>query len=277
MPGTLSFADWTVNWSIPTGWGGGLVISKARFRNDMVLYQGTMPFVLVPYHGGSPIFKDGLHHQGAAFLPVVPTAANAFQGPSTPPAGNDNQWDCLTNPTGAVMVERNRPPRSSGPSSSASTTSTCTAGSSAPTAPSKRVSAWAGCCSPRSRSDPTTCTTSTSAWTSTSPAPPTTPYSSSATPTTTWAATRGRPSPPKVAALPTTPWRPSGGSSTARRSPTGSCARMRSSLAPTWLPTRCLPQATCGSSPTTRRRTATPSGSTTACSTPPTSTGPARS
>src|SRR6266540_706217 len=106
MPGTLSFADWTVNWSIPTGWGGGLVISKARFRNDMVLYQGTMPFVLVPYHGGSPIFKDGLHHQGAAFLPVVPTAANAFQGPSTPPAGNDNQWDCLTNPTGAVMVER---------------------------------------------------------------------------------------------------------------------------------------------------------------------------
>src|SRR6266498_721331 len=201
MPGTLSFADWTVNWSIPTGWGGGLVISKARFRNDMVLYQGTMPFVLVPYHGGSPIFKDGLHHQGAAFLPVVPTAANAFQGPSTPPAGNDNQWDCLTNPTGAVMVER-EPATLIEPA-------TAVIWAKFQCVNYQYVHRWefradgsieasvglGGCCSPRSRSDPTTCTTSTSAWTSTSPAPPTTPYSSSATPTTTWAATRGRPSP----------------------------------------------------------------------------------
>jgi hypothetical protein len=106
MPGTLSSADWTVSWSIPTGWGGGLVIRKARFRNQMVLYQGTMPFVLVPYHGGSPIFKDGLHHQGAPFNPVLPTSANAFQGSGTPPASNDNQWDCLTNPSGAVMAEQ---------------------------------------------------------------------------------------------------------------------------------------------------------------------------
>jgi hypothetical protein len=106
MPGTLSFADWTVSWSIPTGWGGGLVIRNAQFRNQMVLYQGTMPFVLVPYHGGSPIFKDGLNHQGAPFNPVLPTSANAFQGSSTPPASNDNQWDCLTNPCGAVMVEQ---------------------------------------------------------------------------------------------------------------------------------------------------------------------------
>lgn len=105
MPGSFSFADWNVSWSIPTGWGGGLVISKARFRNQMVLYKGTAPFVLVPYHGGSPMFKDGINHQGAPFTPVLPTSANAFQGLGTPPAGNDNQWDCVTNPAGAVVVE----------------------------------------------------------------------------------------------------------------------------------------------------------------------------
>jgi primary-amine oxidase len=65
-----------------------------------------MPFVLVPYHGGSPMFKDGINHQGAPFTPVLPTSANAFEGPGTPPAGNDNQWDPVTNPSGAVVVEK---------------------------------------------------------------------------------------------------------------------------------------------------------------------------
>jgi primary-amine oxidase len=106
MPGTFNFADWSVSWSIPNGWGGGLVISKARFRNEMVLYKGTAPFVLVPYHGHSPVFKDGLHHRGAPFTSILPTSANSAAGPGTPPAGNDNQWDCLTNPAGAVMVEK---------------------------------------------------------------------------------------------------------------------------------------------------------------------------
>lgn len=106
MPGSVSFADWDLTWSIPTGWGGGLVISKARFRGDMVLYRGTAPFVLVPYHGGYPIFKDGINHQGAPFTPVLPTSANAFQGLGTPPANNDSQWDPVTNPKGAVVVEK---------------------------------------------------------------------------------------------------------------------------------------------------------------------------
>jgi hypothetical protein len=105
MPGTIAFADWSLSWSIPTVWGGGLVISQARFRGDMVLYQGTQPFVLVPYHGNSPMFKDGLNHMGAPFTPVVPTSANSPVGPGTPPAGNDNQWDPVLNPTGAVVVE----------------------------------------------------------------------------------------------------------------------------------------------------------------------------
>ncbi|HEX2026563.1 MAG TPA: hypothetical protein VHF25_01040 [Nitriliruptorales bacterium] len=106
MPGSVSFADWDVSWSIPTGWGGGLVVAHARFRGTMVLWRGTVPFVLVPYHGNYPIFKDGINHQGAPYTPVLPTSANAFQGPGTPPANNDNQWDPTTNPKGAVVVEQ---------------------------------------------------------------------------------------------------------------------------------------------------------------------------
>jgi primary-amine oxidase len=106
MPGSVSFADWSLSWSIPTGWGGGLVISKAAFRNTTVLFKGTIPFVIVPYHGGSPVFKDGLNHQGAPFTPVVPTAANDAAGWTTPPASNDNQWDPVANSGGAVMVEK---------------------------------------------------------------------------------------------------------------------------------------------------------------------------
>jgi primary-amine oxidase len=111
MPGTVTYAGWTVSWSIPTGWGGGLVISKAQFQDPgtaqkrMVLYRGTIPFVLVPYHGGSPIFKDGINDVGAPYTPVVPTSANDSAGTGTPTAGNDNQWGA-GNLTGAVAVEQ---------------------------------------------------------------------------------------------------------------------------------------------------------------------------
>src|SRR5215211_86712 len=111
MPGTVSHAGWTVSWSIPMGWGGGLVVSKASFQDPgtlqkrMVLYKGTIPFVLVPYHGGSPIFKDGINHQGAPYAPILPTSANTTAGTGTPPAGNDNQWG-PGNLAGAVVVEK---------------------------------------------------------------------------------------------------------------------------------------------------------------------------
>jgi len=106
MPGSVNHADWSVSWSIPANWGGGLVISKADFRGTRVLYKGTCPFVLVPYHGDDPHFKDGLNHQGAPFTPVLPTSANSPAGPDTPPAGNDNQYDPVGSPDGAVVVEK---------------------------------------------------------------------------------------------------------------------------------------------------------------------------
>lgn len=106
MPGSVNFAGWTFTWSIPNNWGGGLVISKANFNNTSVLYKATQPFVLVPYHGNSPHFKDGLNNQGAPYTPVLPTSANAPVGLATPPAGNDNAWDPVTNPQGAVVLEQ---------------------------------------------------------------------------------------------------------------------------------------------------------------------------
>jgi primary-amine oxidase len=106
MPGSVSFADWNVSWSIPTALGGGLVVSKASFRGTTVLFKGTAPFVIVPYHGGSPVFKDGINDQGAPFTPVRPTSANDAAGPGTPTASNDSQWDPGTNPGGAVVIDK---------------------------------------------------------------------------------------------------------------------------------------------------------------------------
>src|SRR5215207_6771730 len=81
MPGTVSFADWTVSWSISPLYGGGLVISNASFRGTSVLFQASQPFVLVPYHGHSPTFKDGLGYgacgSGISFTAMRPTAPNA--------------------------------------------------------------------------------------------------------------------------------------------------------------------------------------------------------
>lgn len=107
MPGSVNFADWTFNWSIPQLYGGGLVISNARFKGTSVLYQATQPFVLVPYHGHSPTFKDGLGFgacgQGVSYTAMIPTAPNAPWAPGV--ATNDNLFSAA-NPGGAVMVEQ---------------------------------------------------------------------------------------------------------------------------------------------------------------------------
>lgn len=110
MPGTVNYADWSFSWSIPSLSGEGLVISKADFKSTRVLFRAGAPFVLVPYHGDSPTFKDGLGAKcgGLPFTALIPTAPNVTGG-NLPPgnvATNDNQYDSVSNPGGAVMVEK---------------------------------------------------------------------------------------------------------------------------------------------------------------------------
>lgn len=111
MPGSVSYADWSVSWSVPALLGGGLVVRKASYQGTSVLYEGGAPFVLVDYHGNVPIFKDGLGYSacgsGLDFTALTPTAPNATSS-GIPPSGkasNDNQYTS-TNLGGAVMVEK---------------------------------------------------------------------------------------------------------------------------------------------------------------------------
>lgn len=105
MPGSVNFAGWVFSWSIPQLSGEGLVITKASFNGTFVPYRGGTPFVLVPYHGNWPTFKDGLGATcgGLPLTALVPTVPNAN---SAGTAGNDNQYDPNTNPTGSVMIEK---------------------------------------------------------------------------------------------------------------------------------------------------------------------------
>jgi primary-amine oxidase len=109
VPGSVSYADWSLSWEIPTLKGGGLAIRKATYGGTIVLWEAGAPFVLIDYHSNHPIFKDGLGPTtpGASFLALTPNAPNAkgselFAGIAT----NDNQYDADTNPNGAVMVEQ---------------------------------------------------------------------------------------------------------------------------------------------------------------------------
>lgn len=114
MPGTVTYADWSVQWKIPALKGGGMEISLAYFKGSKVLSRATQPFVLVPYHGNSPTFKDGLNPgacgQSVVYTAMRPTAANAPEWllpPLTSQATNDDQYGAgPLNPGGAVMVEK---------------------------------------------------------------------------------------------------------------------------------------------------------------------------
>ena len=54
----------------------------ANFQGTRVLFRATQPFVLVPYHGGSPHFKDGLgtFSFGLAFLFIAAVRAASGGG-----------------------------------------------------------------------------------------------------------------------------------------------------------------------------------------------------
>jgi len=110
MAGNVSFADWSVCYAIPSLKGGGMEITAASFKGKTVLFKASQPFVLVPYHGNCPTFKDGLSYScGAApFTSMTPLAPNApeWDCPPGTVANNDNQFDAISNPTGAVAVEK---------------------------------------------------------------------------------------------------------------------------------------------------------------------------
>lgn len=105
MAGVVSHADWVFIWSLPMSGslaGGGLHIMCASFQQRAVLLNASQPFILVPYHGTGPKFKDGLQHQGAPFTPLKPDAPNRH-GTNLPPGAK------ATLESEAVVVEKLAP------------------------------------------------------------------------------------------------------------------------------------------------------------------------
>lgn len=76
----VSGAGWSVYWRLPQLHGGGLEVWFADFQGRRVMWRGSQPFALVPYHGGTPTFKDGLdaHCGGAPFSALKHGAPNAW-------------------------------------------------------------------------------------------------------------------------------------------------------------------------------------------------------
>ena len=73
-------AGWSVYWKIPAAAAGGLEVWWGDFQGHRVLWRGSQPFALVPYHGGSPTYKDGLDARcgGAPFTALKHTAPNSW-------------------------------------------------------------------------------------------------------------------------------------------------------------------------------------------------------
>ncbi|HKF00604.1 MAG TPA: hypothetical protein VKG45_16945 [Actinomycetes bacterium] len=80
-------AGWSVYWRISQAKGGGLEVWWGDFQGRRVLWRGTQPFAIVPYH--RPVveppppehtYKDGLNPQcgGAAFRALKHTAPNSI-------------------------------------------------------------------------------------------------------------------------------------------------------------------------------------------------------
>lgn len=109
MPGTITYADWSVSWSIPNLSGGGLRLSNVRYKGRLVLYRAEQPFALVDYHGGVHTYKEGLNPgcNGRPYRALKPTAPNTSESklPAGSYATNDNRYNPTTNPNGAVFVE----------------------------------------------------------------------------------------------------------------------------------------------------------------------------
>jgi hypothetical protein len=84
----VSGAGWSVYWRIPKFKGGGLEVWWADFQGRRVMWRGSAPFAIVPYHhpetNGEPpgphfSYKDGIdiHCGGAAFRALKHSAPNS--------------------------------------------------------------------------------------------------------------------------------------------------------------------------------------------------------
>lgn len=110
MPGGyITYANWTFGYSINLIQGTGLRIAHAHFDGKDVLFRGEVPFTLTSYGRGRTAVKNGISPAGggAPFTPLVPTAPDvtAADLPPSAVAGNDSQYDALSNPSGAVQVD----------------------------------------------------------------------------------------------------------------------------------------------------------------------------
>src|SRR5262249_49352351 len=81
-------AGWSVYWRIAQLKGGGLELWWADFQGRRVMWHGSAPFAIVPYHRPHPgpeppppehCYKDGLdtHCGGASFRALKHTAPNS--------------------------------------------------------------------------------------------------------------------------------------------------------------------------------------------------------
>jgi hypothetical protein len=105
----VSGAGWSVYWRIREWLGGGLEVWFADFRGKRVLWRGSQPFVIVPYHrpvafpsGPEHTFKDGLGPKcsGAPFAALKHTAPNS----ASPPTGSQH-WATVDTEAAVVDVE----------------------------------------------------------------------------------------------------------------------------------------------------------------------------
>jgi Cu2+-containing amine oxidase len=103
----VSGAGWSVWWRISALDGSGLEVWWADFAGKRVLWRGTQPFAIVPYHQPVPFpnppnfaFKDGINPQwdGAAFTALKTNAPNSIE-----PRSNPAWW--AANDTEAVQVD----------------------------------------------------------------------------------------------------------------------------------------------------------------------------
>src|SRR5438034_10827043 len=82
----VSGAGWSVFWRIPMMDGSGLEVWWGDFHGRRVIWLGTQPFAIVPYHNpmtGEPVppeftCNDGInpHRHGSPFLPPIHGPSN---------------------------------------------------------------------------------------------------------------------------------------------------------------------------------------------------------